>query len=273
MPATATANVASRMRRRTRLSSSKRKPTLEQWRCTGGRGGVVTELAPQPRQWTSRVLVDPNQCSSHTRSMMCSRVTTAPACRTSTARRSNSFTVNSSPLRLARRGGGRFDPHVARGEQPSPGAALSANSYEQLAQTERFVHVVVRTGVEPDDGVKLLAAGGEDQDGEVAIRPPASRHTVMPSVSGKPRSRITRSKTMARALSTPGSGPGPWASWPSRRRAGRGARRSAHRPQRRGPGTSPPRVSAHALRTKPRRPGRRSSRRRRQWPGCGGRRR
>ena len=41
--------------------------------------------------WTSSVLVEPNQFSSHTSAISCSRVTTRPASRASRARRSNSL--------------------------------------------------------------------------------------------------------------------------------------------------------------------------------------
>ena len=53
----------------------------------------------------SSVLVDPHQLVSHTSRMICSRVITFPASRTSTRSRSNSFVVSwsSAPSSQARR--------------------------------------------------------------------------------------------------------------------------------------------------------------------------
>ncbi len=152
MPATATANVASRMRRRTRLSELEAEAhAANSGDVPGGEAGSSPSLRRSPDMWTSRVLVDPNQCSSHTRSMMWlpGPRQHRPAVRARRGGRTPSPSTP-APLRLARRGGRPVRPARRPGEQHvSPAPQLSANSCEQLAQTERFVHVVVRTGVEP----------------------------------------------------------------------------------------------------------------------------
>ena len=121
---------------------------------------------------------EPNQFSSHTRSIRSSRVTTLPALRTSSASRSNSLRESCELLvrrgsrggRRGRRGGRRC---VIGSSGPSRLGGLhaaqdGAHAGDHLGAAERLDDVVVGAELEPDDAVGLGPAGGEDDDRDAA---------------------------------------------------------------------------------------------------------
>ena len=133
----------------------------------------------------SRVLVDPNQAVSQISRISCSRETTLPCSRTSTRSRSNSLAVSCSSS-LVEPGAPALgvDPHDRRSDgAASVGRAAQQGPHpgQQLGQPERLGDVVVGAGVEPDDRVDLVGAGGEDEDRDR----PARR----PGCAGTPRGR------------------------------------------------------------------------------------
>lgn len=117
----------------------------------------------------SRVFVDDHQVVSQTSRISWSRVTTRPAVthqdpqQVELLRGELEFLVaHPGPVRLdvdshAVRGGLRRGLRGAAPEQrPDPG--------EEFGQAERLGDVVVGPGVQADDGVHLVGAGGEHQD-------------------------------------------------------------------------------------------------------------
>ena len=106
----------------------------------------------------SSVLVEPVGSQPQTSRMSVSRATTVPAAPTSTRSRSNSLAVRcSSALALERAVRGDVDAHVLRvqlvlvARVADAAAQQRPDAGEQLGEAERLGHVVVGTGVEPDD--------------------------------------------------------------------------------------------------------------------------
>ena len=116
--------------------------------------------------------MEPNQFSSHTRSISASRVTTRPALRTSSASRSNSLresASSSSPsARRAARSTWRSSIEIGASGGLRGGALGAAqhgaDAGDHLGAAERLDHVVVGAELEADDAVGLRAAGGQDDD-------------------------------------------------------------------------------------------------------------
>ena len=129
--------------------------------------------------WTSSVLVEPNQFSSHTRAIRSSRVTTRPAWPISSASRSNSLreSWSSSPASRTRRepGSTSSSPTVtaaagaaAASRRPRRAAQHRADARDHLGAAERLDDVVVGAELEPDDAVGLGPARGQHHDRDVA---------------------------------------------------------------------------------------------------------
>ena len=98
---------------------------------------------------------------------MRSRLTTWPASPTSSASRSYSFGLSASSRSptQARRAAG-IDADASRPDEAGRRAAQQgAHPRHQLVAPEGLRLVVVRPAVQADDGVDLLGAGGQDQDG------------------------------------------------------------------------------------------------------------
>ena len=118
----------------------------------------------------SSVFVGPNQCGSHTSSMMRPRGTAAPFSFTRSDSRSNSLGVSSSSRSPSQARRARTSMRTCAAleqrlvalaggpaqQGPDPG--------QQLGQPEGLRHVVVRAGVEADDRVDLLGARREHED-------------------------------------------------------------------------------------------------------------
>ena len=115
----------------------------------------------------SRVLVEPNQCSSHTSSMIRSRVTT----------RAGLAEQQGEEVELLRRQlelvladpgppGGLVDPHAVDLRRPGVAAPPQHRPHagQQLGEPERLGDVVVGAGVEPEHGVDLVGPPGEHED-------------------------------------------------------------------------------------------------------------
>ena len=137
---------------------------------SGGRTGSSPSFLRRPLTWTSSVLVDPNQLTSHTSSMSRSRLTTVPGLAQSRARRSNSLRVSSSgsPSSVTVRadGSSSMAPMCCkavrrRGRGGARAAQDRADAGDELAGAERLHDVVVGAELEAQHAVGLVAAGGE----------------------------------------------------------------------------------------------------------------
>ena len=151
---------------------AKRKPTPRMVCRNRGSLESSPSLRRSPLTCTSSVFVEPNQFVSQTSSNACSRVTTEPAFCISSWRSSNSFRLSSSTLAVLRHLAlGRVQAELADLDRlglVGPGAIGTpehgSNARDHLACAEGLDHVVVGAELEPDDAVRLLAAGGEHDD-------------------------------------------------------------------------------------------------------------
>ena len=124
--------------------------------------------------WTSSVLVDPHQFSSHTSSIRRSRVTAAPADSASTLITSNSFgrsaiSVPSSVTRRAATSTDRSSSSIADLTARAlrvrlAHAEVGGDPGQQFGETERLDDVVDGARLEAEHDVDLRIAGGEHDD-------------------------------------------------------------------------------------------------------------
>ena len=137
--------------------------------------------------WTSSVLVEPNQFSSHTRDIRSSRLTTSPACEIRSASRSNSLRLSwsSAPSSCARRAAGstvsgptidRGRRLVGRGRARAPQHCAQARDH--LRAAERLDDIVVGAELEADDPVGLGPARGEHDHRHVGGAAQLAQHVA-----------------------------------------------------------------------------------------------
>ena len=151
----------------------------------GGRSSAsASKRKPTPRTVVMRARVSPSLRRSHAdvhverlrrappvlvpdAAISSSRRTTAPASRTSTARRSNSFGASSTRGRRATPAappGRRARPRLGRPVAVrAPAAQQRPHARGEVGERERLGDVVVGAGVEPEHLVELRAARGEHE--------------------------------------------------------------------------------------------------------------
>ena len=133
----------------------------------------------------------PNQFTSHTSSISCSRDTTAPALRIRSRSTSNSLRVSSSgrPAWVTScRAGSSCTSPTSSGSSPAGASAGRArrSTARMRATSSRalngFTHVVVGAHLEADDPVRLLAARGEHDDRHLGAAAQLAAHVVAGAV-------------------------------------------------------------------------------------------
>ena len=171
--------------------------------------------------WTSSVLVEPHQFSSHTSSISCSRVTTTPAA-SAPARSSTSNSFGRNAISVADEDhppGGDVDGEVAEVDRWSPWRPGSRarrapramrrcerDPGQQLGQPERLDDVVDGAHLEAEHDVDLLGRGRSARSpgpsgarGRRARRPPRRRRRGARGRAARGRAARRRATAMASA--------------------------------------------------------------------------